>query len=166
MTKISLGTGLFLKSKPDEDTSGLLPSLVYDVNTGEVFKSFAGSDLYSNGLTRSNRIVKLGGTLIEDTTIDGGLYDFNLNSTNLILGENSTFALLNSHAKDYVLTSDTYGNGTWKQLLVCNLLNGLTLTGGTGFLGGELINETLINLNSNNGIPLFSYNSSSFRFLS
>ena len=150
MTKISLGTGLFLKSIPIEDTSGLLPSLVYDSGTGEVFKSFTSSDSYINGITRSNKYVKLGGTLIENTSIIGNLYNLNLLSTNFILDNNSSFTLIGNHAKDYVLTSNSYGEGTWQQLPVRNLLNGLIVTENIGLLGGDLINETEINLNSNN----------------
>lgn len=150
MTKISLGTGLFIKSKPSENTSGLLPSLVYDEGTGEVFKSFTNSDVITNGLTKTGRYVKLGGTLTEDTTIIGNLHSLSLTSTSFILSEGSTFSLIPDHAKDYVLTSDSYGNGVWQALPVRNLLNGLSIVDSVGLLGGELIHETTIDLNSNN----------------
>ena len=115
-----------------------------------MFKSFTNSDVITNGLTKSGRYVKLGGTLIENTTIIGNLNSLNLTSTYFTLDESSTFSLIPNHAKDYVLTSDSYGEGTWQQLPVRNLLNGLTVTENIGLLGGDLINETEINLNSNN----------------
>lgn len=118
-----------------------------------IINSTGGGGTYSftNGLTESGGTISLGGTLTSDTTIDTESGDaLNLNNVYLSLDTDSTFMYAKGGGIDKILRSNAYGEGSWIDLPINNLYNGLTLTDeSVGVLGGTLIQKTSIELNSN-----------------
>jgi len=61
----------------------------------------------------------------------------------------ATFNVSTDAGIDKILRSDADGNGTWINIPITDAVNGLTVSDGTVLLGGSLIQETEIDLNSN-----------------
>jgi uncharacterized delta-60 repeat protein len=131
--------------------------------TDKIIKSISGDIINNaltgatNGLTKSGRDVMLGGALSQNTNISGNTYGLSICSGILNIESGSTLNLKSDSTLniDYnrgigkVLTSDAYGNANWTCIPVLDVTNGLTNTNSIGVLGGELIQETQIDLNSN-----------------
>jgi len=174
------GTGSLLKYAADysgEYDAQTIPDAAYVTGITSSIESNSVTGA-RNGLTKDGQDVKLGGTLSENTTIDGnsGSYDLCLLNLKLVyftfdsgvlIRDNSGLGYGLSYDDDY---SSTFGDcslvskkyvdneiniltGTTSQAIT-GASNGLTKTEQDVCLGGTLSTDTVINLNNGNCFQL------------
>ena len=132
------------------ETSSASGDILIRNNTAWVNQSFASLYSASNGLTKTLNNIKLGGTLVENTTIDSASYDFTFNNVGKlgIFSGSATFAPKTYFQSAHNVSNPTNTLGCQTNILETNAtLSSYSLTNGKTFINSLFINTFSIGSN-------------------
>ena len=132
------------------ETSSASGDILIRNSTAWVNQSFASLYSASNGLTKTLNNIKLGGTLVENTTIDSASYDFTFNNVGKlgIFSGSATFAPKTYFQSTHNVSNPTNTLGCQTNILETNAtLSSYSLTNGKTFINSLFKNTFSIGSN-------------------